>query len=74
MSTKDRASNRAQDPKGRVTKAVGRITTSNRDLQNKSTTEQVKAGMNAAVENLEDAVDTQSRTPSPRDGCTTVPL
>ena len=54
MGTKDRASNRAQDPKGRVTKAVGRIT-DNRDLENISTTEQVKAGMKTAGENLEDA-------------------
>jgi uncharacterized protein YjbJ (UPF0337 family) len=54
MSTKDRASKRAQDPKGRVTKAVGRIT-DNRDLENISTTEQVKAGMKTAGENLEDA-------------------
>jgi uncharacterized protein YjbJ (UPF0337 family) len=54
MSTKDRASNRAQDPKGRVTKAVGRIT-GNRDIENKTTTDQVKAGMKTAGENLEDA-------------------
>jgi uncharacterized protein YjbJ (UPF0337 family) len=37
-----------------VTKAVGRIT-GNRDLKNKTTTEQVKAGMKTAGENLEDA-------------------
>jgi uncharacterized protein YjbJ (UPF0337 family) len=54
MSTKDRASDGAQDPKGRVTKAVGRIT-ADRDLKNKSTTEQVKAGMKTAKKNLEDA-------------------
>jgi uncharacterized protein YjbJ (UPF0337 family) len=53
MGTKHRASNRAQDPKGRVTKAVG--LTGNRDLKNKTTTEQVKAGMKTAEENLEDA-------------------
>jgi uncharacterized protein YjbJ (UPF0337 family) len=53
MGTKDRASNRAQDPKGRVTKALGRIT-GNRDLKNKTTTEQVKAGMKTAGE-LENA-------------------
>jgi hypothetical protein len=51
MSTKDRGSNGTQDPKGRVTKAVGRIT----DLENKSTTDQVKAGMKTAKKNLEDA-------------------
>ena len=65
MSTKDRASNGARDPKGRVTKAVGGITTSNRDLQKKSTTDQVKAGMKAAVENLEDAGDTVKDTVTP---------
>jgi hypothetical protein len=54
MGTKDRASNRAQDPKGRVTKAVGR-TSGNSDLENKTTTGQVKAGMKAAGENPEDA-------------------
>jgi uncharacterized protein YjbJ (UPF0337 family) len=54
MSTKDKASDGAQDPKGRVTKAVGRIT-ADRDIENKSTTDQVKAGMKTAGENLEDA-------------------
>ena len=54
MSTKDRASNGAQDPKGRVTKAVGGIT-GDGDLKNKSTTDQVKAGMKTAKKNLEDA-------------------
>jgi len=54
MSTKDRASNGAQDPKGRVTKAVGRIA-GNPDLENKSTTDQVKAGMKTAGEDLKDA-------------------
>ena len=54
MSNKDRASDRAQDPKGRVTKPVGGIT-GNRDLKNKDTTEQVKAGMKNAGEDLKDA-------------------
>jgi uncharacterized protein YjbJ (UPF0337 family) len=54
MSTKDRGSDGAQDPKGRVTKAVGSVT-GNRDLENKSTTDQVKAGMKTAKKNLEDA-------------------
>ena len=52
MSTKDRASNGAQDPKGRVTK--GRIT-GNHDLENRSTAEQVKAGMKNAGKDLKDA-------------------
>jgi len=52
MSTKDRASNGAQDPKGRVTK--GRIT-GNHDLEYKTTAEQVKAGMKNVGEYLKDA-------------------
>jgi len=55
MSNKDRASDRAQDPKGRVTKPVGGIT-GNLDLKNKNTTEQVKAGMKDAGNKVKDAV------------------
>jgi uncharacterized protein YjbJ (UPF0337 family) len=54
MSTEDGASNGAQDPKGRVTKAAGRVT-GNRDIENESTTDQVKAGMKTAGEHLGDA-------------------
>jgi hypothetical protein len=50
MSTEDSGSNGTQ---GRVTKAVGSIT--DPDLENKSTTDQVKAGMKTAKKNLEDA-------------------
>jgi uncharacterized protein YjbJ (UPF0337 family) len=53
MSTEDSGSNGTQDAKGRVTKAVGSIT--DPDLENKSTTDQVKAGMKTAKKNLEDA-------------------
>ena len=51
MSNKDRASNRAQDAKGRVKEAAGSIT-GNRDLENKGKTDQAKAEMK---KNLEDA-------------------
>ena len=54
MSTKERASNGAQDPKGRVTKAVGPIT-DKADHKNRTTADQVKAGMKTAAKNLEDA-------------------
>ena len=51
MSTEDRASNRAQDAKGRIKEAAG-IITGNRDLENKGKTDQAKAEMK---KNLEDA-------------------
>jgi uncharacterized protein YjbJ (UPF0337 family) len=51
MSTKDRASNRAQDAKGRLKEAAGSIAC-NRDLKNKGVTDQAKAEMK---KNLEDA-------------------
>jgi uncharacterized protein YjbJ (UPF0337 family) len=49
MSTKDRASNRAQDAKGRVKEAAGRIT-GHHDLKNKGMTDQAKAGMKKSLE------------------------
>jgi uncharacterized protein YjbJ (UPF0337 family) len=51
MGTKDRASNRAQEAKGRAKEAAGSIT-GNRDLKNKGVTDQAKAEMK---ESLEDA-------------------
>jgi len=54
MSTKDRASNRAQDAKGRVKEAAGRVT-GNRDLKNKGKTDQAKAGAKNVGEDLKDA-------------------
>jgi uncharacterized protein YjbJ (UPF0337 family) len=51
MSTKDRASNRDQDAKGRVEEAAGTIR-GNRDLEKKGVTDQAKAEMK---KNLEDA-------------------
>ena len=56
MGTKDRASNRAQDAKGRVKEAAGSIT-GNRDLKNKGKTDQAKAGLKNAGEDLKDAAD-----------------
>jgi uncharacterized protein YjbJ (UPF0337 family) len=54
MGTKDRASNRVQDAKGRVKEAAGSIT-GNRDLTNKGKTDQAKAGMKNEGEDLKDA-------------------
>jgi uncharacterized protein YjbJ (UPF0337 family) len=53
MDTKDRASNRAQDPKGREKEVAGRIT-GNRSLKNKGKTDQTKAGVKDAGEDLKD--------------------
>jgi uncharacterized protein YjbJ (UPF0337 family) len=54
VSTRDRASNRAQDTKGRVKEAAGTIT-GNRDLENKGRADQAKAGLKNAGEDLKDA-------------------
>jgi uncharacterized protein YjbJ (UPF0337 family) len=54
VGTKGRASNRAQDIKGRVKEAVGSIT-GNRELKNKGKTDQAKAGMKDTGEDLKDA-------------------
>ena len=54
MSTKDRASNNTQDVKGRVKEAAGSIT-GNDDLKNKGKTDQAKAGMKNAGEDVKDA-------------------
>jgi uncharacterized protein YjbJ (UPF0337 family) len=54
MSDKDRASNNRQDVKGRVKEAAGSIT-GNDDLKNKGKTDQAKAGMKNAGEDVKDA-------------------
>jgi uncharacterized protein YjbJ (UPF0337 family) len=54
VGTKDRASNRAQDAKGRVKEAAGSVT-GNRELKNKGKTDQAKAGMKSSGEDLKDA-------------------
>jgi uncharacterized protein YjbJ (UPF0337 family) len=54
MGTKDRASNRAQDAKGRVKEAAGTIT-GNDDLKNKGKTDQAKAELKNTGEDLKDA-------------------
>lgn len=54
MVSKHRASNKAQDAKGRVKEAAGSVT-GNRDLKNKGKKDQAKAGMKNAGEDLKDA-------------------
>lgn len=54
MSTKDRASNRTQDAKGRVKEAAGSIS-GNRDLKNKGKTDQFKAASKDRGEDVKDA-------------------
>jgi len=54
MSTKDRASNRIQDAKGRAKEAAGSVT-GNRDLKNKGKTDQAAAGMKNVGEDVKDA-------------------
>jgi uncharacterized protein YjbJ (UPF0337 family) len=54
MGTKDRASNNAQDAKGRVKEATGSIT-GNDELKNKGKTDQAKAGVKNAGEDVKDA-------------------
>jgi uncharacterized protein YjbJ (UPF0337 family) len=54
MSTRDRASNRAQDAKGRLKEAAGKIT-GNRSLKNKGRTDEAKAAMKNTGEDMKDA-------------------
>jgi uncharacterized protein YjbJ (UPF0337 family) len=54
MGTKDKASNKAQDLKGKVKETVGSAT-GNKDLRNKGKTDQAKAGLKDAGEKVKDA-------------------
>jgi uncharacterized protein YjbJ (UPF0337 family) len=54
MSTKDRASNRVQDVKGRVKEATGRLF-GNRDLKVKGETDVAKSELKITGEDLKDA-------------------
>ena len=55
MGTKDKASNKVQDLKGRVKEKVG-AATGNEDLRTKGKTDQTKASFNDAGEKVKDAV------------------
>jgi uncharacterized protein YjbJ (UPF0337 family) len=55
VGNKDRASNKLQDAKGKVKENVGSAV-GNKDLENKGKTDQAKAGMKDAGEDVKDAV------------------
>jgi uncharacterized protein YjbJ (UPF0337 family) len=57
MSTEDKASNKAQDLKGKVKETVGRVT-DNDDLEAKGKTDQAKAAVKDVGEKAKDAVGT----------------
>ena len=54
MGTREKASNKAQDMKGKVKEKVG-SSTGNKDLRNKGKTDQAKAGLKDAGEKVKDA-------------------
>ena len=55
MGTKDRASNKRQDAKGKVKETVGSAV-GNKELENKGKTDQAKAGLKDACEDVKHAV------------------
>ena len=57
MSTEDKASNKAQDLKGKVKETVGKAT-DNEDLEAKGKTDQAKAAVKDVGEKAKDAVST----------------
>jgi uncharacterized protein YjbJ (UPF0337 family) len=56
MSTKDRASNKAQETKGRIKEAAGTVA-GNRELKNKGKADQAKATAKNRGEDLKDAAN-----------------
>jgi uncharacterized protein YjbJ (UPF0337 family) len=56
MSTKNRASNKAQDAKGKIKETVGSAV-GNKDLESKGKLDQIKAGLKDAGEDVKDAVE-----------------
>jgi uncharacterized protein YjbJ (UPF0337 family) len=54
MGTKDRASNKLQDAKGKAKETVGSAV-GNKALENKGKTDQAKAGLKDAGEDVKDA-------------------
>ena len=54
MANTDRASNNAQDAKGRIKEAAGSVT-GNDELKDKGKADQGKAGLKNAAEDLKDA-------------------
>lgn len=54
MRTRDKASNKAQDVKGKVKETVG-TASGNKDLKDKGKADQAKAGLKDAGEKVKDA-------------------
>ena len=57
MGTRDKASNEAQDIKGKVKEAAGKLT-GNEDLENKGKSDQVKSAVKDVGEKVKDAAAT----------------
>jgi uncharacterized protein YjbJ (UPF0337 family) len=57
MGTRDRASNKAQDIKGEIKEAVGKVT-GNKRLERKGKTDQAKSAVKDVGEHLKDAAST----------------
>jgi uncharacterized protein YjbJ (UPF0337 family) len=56
MSSKDRASNKVQDAKGKVKETIGSAV-GNRNLEAHGKADQIKAGLKDAAEGVKDAVE-----------------
>jgi uncharacterized protein YjbJ (UPF0337 family) len=56
MATKDKASNKIQDIRGKVEETVGKAT-GNEDLENQGKTDQVESAMKGVGEKAKDAVE-----------------
>ncbi len=54
MGTKDKASNKAQDMKGKVKEKVGKVT-GNQKLEDKGKSDQAKSAVKEVGENVKDA-------------------
>lgn len=56
MTSRDKASNKAQDVKGKTKEAAGRVT-GNDDLRNKGKSDQAKAAVKDVGEEVKDAAE-----------------
>jgi len=64
MGTKDKASNKAQDLKGKVKESVGSAT-DNEELRRKGKTDQTKAALKDSGEKVKDAGNKAKRVVNP---------
>jgi uncharacterized protein YjbJ (UPF0337 family) len=65
MSTKDKASNKAQEMKGKVEETVGK-STGNRKLEHKGKSDQAKSAVKDVGENVKDAASKVKRAVTDR--------